>query len=35
MIVEPPCGTLLDLGNSSGILETAKDRTDGLVIVWI
>ena len=25
----------LQLGNSSGILETAKDRTDGLVIVWI
>ena len=35
VIVEPPCGTLLDLCNSSGILETSKDRTDGLVIVWI
>ena len=35
MIVEPPSGTLLDLGNSGGILEASEDGTDGLVVVGI
>ena len=35
MIIEPPGGTLLDLGNSGGILETSEDGTDSLIVVRI
>ena len=35
MIVEPPSGTLLDLGNSGGILKASEDGTDGLVVVGV
>ena len=35
VIIEPPGGTLLDLGNSGGILETSEDGTDSLIVVRI
>ena len=35
VIVEPPSGTLLDLGNSGGILKASEDGTDGLVVVGV
>ena len=35
VIIEPPCGTLLDFCNSGGILEASQDSADCLVVVWI
>lgn len=35
VIVEPPCASLLNLGNGGGILETAEDGADGLIVVGI
>ena len=35
VIVEPPCAALLDLRARRGILETAEDRADRLVVVRV
>lgn len=34
VIVEPPCGTLLDLAGEL-LLEAAQDGADGSIIIWI
>ena len=34
VIVEPPCGALLDLTGEL-LLETADDGSDGSIIIWI
>ena len=35
MVIEPPCGALLDFGNGCGILEASKNCADSLVIVRV
>ena len=35
VVVKPPGASLLDFGNGRGILETAEDRSDGLIVIGI
>ena len=35
VVVEPPCASLLYLGNCRGILETAQDGADGGIVIRV
>ena len=35
MVIEPPCGPLLDLPHGSCVLEASQNRSDGRVVVGI